>query len=900
MVRIQTEFGYIDLKEGVASPVSYSVADIRDMSKRTGATSKTLTALGTANNNKILGYLFDVNITDFSYDINRVVTCQLLEDDVNILANATLQLVDVKKSQTGINQDEEVSYSLVVKSQQADLFTAMDNKELSELDFTEMQHTFNATNVIASFDHDVTDGYVYVRGMSDDNDLAITDFRPAIYLKRYLDKIHATNGYSYEVQDLPIFEKLVIPFNGESAVGNFNSYHAQVSKSTFSSSVPPVNITGWTEILDEEAIFNPTTGVVTSPYYFGIGAGMTFTVNCSYDVVLNNATGSNAFLTKSNGFGALIASEFGVGASLEVYKNGFLASSPILSIASTAVFQSTSNPLVNGVTTLATINVTTTFAITNILQNDELTFRLVPDTIPDGSQKWRDANSLSGNIVTITPRIDMDSILMDINFTVNSFGFGQTTDMNLFIPKKIKQKDLVKAFTTMFYLMAIPDEDNANKIIYVPRNEWLDNGASVDWSEKLAKDKDQDIKFLPELSAKKLLLTYKEDSDSYNKAYKENINEVYGEVTFTYDNEFVKGIDKKEIAFSATPMVRDSTGSVVPSWAGVSPKNNIRILQHNGSIASPAYNIYNYASVGSTGVVVHPNVGHFDHPTNPTTDLNFGICDYYFYDGISLTNNNVFNMYWRRAVSQINNGKLLTAFFDLNAYDIFKMRLNDKIWLNNSWWNINKIIDYDASLQGLTKVELISADDYLDLPNFRTVITTLNPIGWGGFPSSVIYQQNNAEKNINLSPNVTIIGKGNVVDQDLKGILVGNDKVINQSSELSINNETVATPDTSSETKVWKGLISQSGTSAPTAIVLENTLGGTITFAYSSVGVYTATLVGAFTLDKTFIIANNVDDGFLGVARNSDDVINFGSTDTSLAASNNILNKIALSIEIYP
>jgi hypothetical protein len=219
-------------------------------------------------------------------------------------------------------------------------------------------------------------------------------------------------------------------------------------------------------------------------------------------------------------------------------------------------------------------------------------------------------------------------------------------------------------------------------------------------------------------------------------------------------------------------------------------------------------------------------------------------------------------MYWRRAVSQINNGKLLTAYFDLNAYDIFKMRLNDKIWLNNSWWNINKIIDYDASLQGLTKVELISADDYLDLPNFRSVRPTLNPIGWGGFPASAIYQQNNAEKNINLSPNVTIIGKGNVVDQNLKGILVGNDKAINQSSELSINNETVATPDTSIEPKIWKAQIEQTGTSAPVLTVLVNTLGVTLTPSYSGVGDYSidgfdGNLTGLIEIDLTSYIEEN-------------------------------------------
>lgn len=52
--------------------------------------------------------------------------------------------------------------------------------------------------------------------------------------------------------------------------------------------------------------------------------------------------------------------------------------------------------------------------------------------------------------------------------------------------------------------------------------------------------------------------------------------------------------------------------------------------------------------------------------------------------------------------------------------------------------------------------------------------------------------------------------------------------------------------------KVYTALLSQSGTSAPTATVLENTLGGTVVWTRSSAGVYAATLAGGFTSDKTW------------------------------------------------
>ena len=56
--------------------------------------------------------------------------------------------------------------------------------------------------------------------------------------------------------------------------------------------------------------------------------------------------------------------------------------------------------------------------------------------------------------------------------------------------------------------------------------------------------------------------------------------------------------------------------------------------------------------------------------------------------------------------------------------------------------------------------------------------------------------------------------------------------------------------------KVYTALLSQSGTSAPTAKVLENTLGGPIVWTRSGIGQYIGTLTGAFTDQKTIIFVN--------------------------------------------
>lgn len=58
---------------------------------------------------------------------------------------------------------------------------------------------------------------------------------------------------------------------------------------------------------------------------------------------------------------------------------------------------------------------------------------------------------------------------------------------------------------------------------------------------------------------------------------------------------------------------------------------------------------------------------------------------------------------------------------------------------------------------------------------------------------------------------------------------------------------------------VYTALLSQSGTDAPVATVLENTLGGTVVWTRNDVGDYTGTLAGVFTVNKTWFATPGFD-----------------------------------------
>ncbi len=63
--------------------------------------------------------------------------------------------------------------------------------------------------------------------------------------------------------------------------------------------------------------------------------------------------------------------------------------------------------------------------------------------------------------------------------------------------------------------------------------------------------------------------------------------------------------------------------------------------------------------------------------------------------------------------------------------------------------------------------------------------------------------------------------------------------------------------------KVYVALLSQAGTAAPVPTVLQNTLGGTVVWTRTGTGQFKATLVNAFTADKTYLPNPNVDAQFV-------------------------------------
>lgn len=757
--------GYLETDKDTIVPLTFAIADIKDLSKRKGTFSKSITLPGTKNNNIMLNNYFEVNVLAGTFDINRIVKCAIIQDGVVILDNAVMQLVSVNKTQNNSMAEDTHTYTILIKDTTSDLFSIISNKKLEDIDLTFGDHIYTAENVIDSFDNTIDDGYKYVmpynKEVDEDVNFTLTEFKPAIYARKYFDKIFVDAGYSYNwpsSNDNDIqFDKLVIPYNGATPVyENFplTDYIVKANRSsdtvvtnTYSSTggdyvrygiktFPTLAInnqlnyeallTGFTETQDDYNLFNPTIGAYLPPNDFPSSTNsVKYKIRAEYEIRVRNTSASARELVYSG------LDEYAARLKLNPNVNITFGFNNIytLNLAGNQAPQLTDGYIISGSSNvlLGTGTGEGEFIINGVQPNGApflLTKQLVP--VPSTLLGYYTWNTVGSNV----RRTDVffDYVLKSVNVEITplisgEYGYRVPIHLNNFIPKDIKQSDFLKSIFTLFNLYAEVDKDNTTMINIYKRNEYYDNGKVEDWTKKLVKDKSQDIKFLPEISNKKLLLTYKEDKDWANTTYKSNVGEIYGQALFTFDNQYVQDQTKIEVIFSPTPVgYSQDLDAVLPMWNGENPEMNIRILYDGGVYQCNNYRIWNYPTESSTDPSIidgdeYPLITHWDSKTSPSFDLNFLPPKFYFRtdDFGSNTNNNLFNLHWRRTMYQINNGRLLTAYFNLTAYDIQKMKLSDKIRIDNSWWNINKIIDYNSNANEPTKVELINIDDELSI-----------------------------------------------------------------------------------------------------------------------------------------------------------------------------------------
>ena len=894
--------GVLDVRPDVNVPLTFSVGEIRDITKRTGTFSKTIVLPSTDNNNRILNHYYDVNIDAGTFDLTKITHCQVYQNDVLILEDAILQLVAVNKTQTTDAYEQVANYEVLIKDTKAELFTAITNAELTDIDFSDLNHYAVSSSIISTYSFTQANGYKYVLPYDTDNLYNVRQLKPAIYAKTYFDRIFANAGFTYTWAGLQAarFDKLLIPYNGDENQIDWSDYKVRASTAWTTTNTQPTNgtfaqfeeiVDGFTEELDPQNIFNPVTGEYTAPTDTDPAAsqGYEFNVRIEYEVNFYNHSASpvRPFASSQVGYYAVSRSFTPFVKALSpagTGTNGLLT--PIV----------INNYIASGLTiygSYANLVITSPSGYINTSDILKVAVGVLSSTTSGNLISWRTA-------AAIPAQVDINLDILDMRVEImpnsNTQPIGGFVTMNEYVPQKIKQSDFVKSIFTMYNLFADVDPEQPNNIILTHRDEYYDNGAEKDWTKKLAKDREQNLEFLPDVTNKRLILTYKQDTDSANKLYFDTTREIYGQLEYIFNSEYVKDIDTKELIFSPTPITSTTFNAIVPMIDGQTPKTGLRILYDGGEQPCGSYDLIDGGVTGTYGVTTYPAITHFDNANTPSFDLNFGTCDFYYYQPQTLTNNNLYNLYWRRTINQINEGKMLTAFFRLTEADIHGLKLNDKIRIDNSWWNINKVIDYNANTDGLTKVELISVDSEQELAPFITNTGNPAPSVTTQVALSSVMQSRMASGNLILEgANVAVYGTRNTIAQGVRGVVIGDDQTLNEDGIITPRINGIAT-----NRAAYIANLTQVGTAAPTVLILANNL-GLITWTRVAQGQYKGVPLVPFDFQSTYVMINSNEHDHLNSAFiNTDGDVIVKTTDTqNHQHQDGVLNNTTLEIRTY-
>lgn len=172
--------------------------------------------------------------------------------------------------------------------------------------------------------------------------------------------------------------------------------------------------------------------------------------------------------------------------------------------------------------------------------------------------------------------------------------------------------------------------------------------------------------------------------------------------------------------------------------------------------------------------------------------------------------------------------------------------------------------------------------------------------------------------NANLTGPVTSVGNAtaitaNAIDSShiANGTISPNDFAqrgasVGQVMTYTANGWRAATAGGAASYLVYTALLTQSGTSAPVATVLENTLGGTVVWTRGGVGAYTATLTGVLVEGKTwwspgFECGSGLGGFALSITKPSgNNDIQISTGDVGGTPSDDILTAIPIEIRVYP
>ena len=736
IVKINGVNQYLETSEYASFPINYNIADIADISKKNSSYSKTLSFPDTKENRKVFEFIYSIQ-SDSSFDPTKKSRCWIIKDTLTQL-EGFLQLTDIVYD----NEGNRSSYNCVIYADNGNLFTNIGERLLSDLDLSQFDHNWTINSITQSWTRDYTNGYYYplidygfglnyYKLIGIKGKLITQNFYPSYYLKPIVDQIILEGGYSYTSDFLNSFDfkNIVIPFSNKNLVPSISTSiendNGILFKSEVSSlfSAPSIGSNAWgssmnldVDLINPGAYYNVTNFNYTQPSSASISQNFIFNFTIFTDgTYFSNVDDIYIFCKRSR--------DPNTGLTVSGWSNTPTYNQlisypdiPFIGYAGGATLRNNPQVIIGSFGSLDVYD--------GILSTEDLDGSTINRTPLQPGEEVRFFFARFNTNPSITTTLSLgagSSVTGNINLNLSTV--GSLIETSKALPQNIKQKDFLSSVMKAFNLYIEPDKNNLNNLIIEPRDDYYRKYQTIkDWSDKLDVSKNINSQILSNTQKRINYFTYKEDKDYYNSVYKTNTGQVFGEYKSETNNEFTNGENKVELIFSPTPLGKLGLTDV---YLPIIVNNN------NGNFTNPdgmnprmlykdlrSYNLNGGSFLfGGQTFSFYPYAGPVNDPLNPTYSLNFGQVDM-FYEGYNETINNLFFNYYQNQVEELNNknARLITAYFKLDPQDISSFRFSDLIFFKyngtEGYYRVNKIIDYDPSVNMTTKVELITAIDY--------------------------------------------------------------------------------------------------------------------------------------------------------------------------------------------
>lgn len=786
--------------------LSYLIADVKDPSKRNTTFSKTINF-----NSKDVDLFFRV-----IWKLNSTLTTfdPRLKCKIKYYVNEVLQLDgDLQLIKVIVDPDSKtVNYQTTATGTIGNLFLAIGDAYLTDLDFSAYDHSLTKANVTNSWipatsvTGVIGSGYYYglinwgENNVLTDVEYHVKHMRPQLYKREYMAKIFAAAGYTWTSTylDSTYYKSQLIPPTkeyltlGTTAIANSQFYARRNA----------------TQV---GALMNGGYSTFSSKWvYSNWQIGNTDVVLFNEDNVLpyndagGNYTTANGIFspTTTNDFKieTLIDFEIVLTNSLGTATNALLAANSYVVIKITQFNASVWVPIATAAYGLGNEVMTT------LTSNTYQLYVQLPSWAALATENYRVeiGGDLSYDLYTatsvpVTTGITTTKINIKTNSTYaarlvnNNITEGGFLEINQCIPTEVKQIDWLMTEIKAANLYMIPNPDKAKDYIIEPRDDGFYTGED-NWSELLDFSKDYEVLPVSELDTKRYEFWNKQDSDQYNDAYFKQYKQTYGFGFTDCVSEFVKPVKKTELIYAPTPIVDNQVnGLILPKIfkndnGTIKPmKSVIRQLYRGGNI-NMSYGGWKLRSsiAGDTVYNYYPFVGEVDNPYTPTLSLNWDTPQkvYYNYINATYTDNNLKNKYYSKMINQLSDKRsaVVKAYFNLNELKVKDFSFRKVVWVDHfSCYFYIQNFEYIMNTQQSTLVTMLKLQDYdtwqsntIELPNEDP--SELNRIVNGNYSNGINNTNNgNASHIVNGRGNFIASGATDIQLDNCTNVVVNGD-----------------------------------------------------------------------------------------------------------------------------